>query len=87
MSTYADLLLNHFYLVIEKEGENIVLVQPIMKTNNCLLLLHHDDYESTYWRKRADEIFELIEELDDEQLAAYENLFEDEDEDEEWNED
>jgi hypothetical protein len=80
MKTYADLNINHFYLVIENEGENIVLVQPILETAECILLEHHDDFETTYWRKKSDEIFEVVEELTDEQVAAYEDLFEDEEE-------
>ena len=85
MSTYASLRLNGFYLVREKEAEEIVLVQPIMETASCYLLLHHDDEETTFWRKKADQLAEIIEELTDEQLAEYENLFDD-DEDE-WDED
>ncbi len=80
MKRYADLEINHFYLIIENEGENIVLVQPILETNECILLEHHDDFETSYWRKKADAIFEVVEELNNEQLAMYEDLFEDEEE-------
>ncbi|WP_153798387.1 hypothetical protein [Foetidibacter luteolus] len=85
MNTYASLQLNRFYLVKENENEEIVLVQPVMETDACYLVMHHDDYESAFWRKKEDSIYEIVDELTDEQLAEYENLFTDEKE-EEWEE-
>jgi site-specific DNA-adenine methylase len=84
MANYATLKINHFYLVIENEGEDIVLIQPLMETENCILIEHHDDYESTFWRKKTNDVFEVIEELTEEQVVIYQNLFEEEEEDEEW---
>lgn len=85
MSTYATLQLNHFYLVIEKEGDDIALVQPRMETNDCVLITHHEDGEEyDFWRKKNDALFELIEELTDEQLAEYENLFDTEEGYSDW---
>ena len=81
MSTYAELLPEHFYLLIEIEGEEIVLLQPILETSNCLLLENQDDYGNIYWRKKSDTIFEIVDELSDEQVAIYDDLYE-EDEDE-----
>jgi hypothetical protein len=82
MSTYAELLPEHFYLLIENEGEEIVLLQPILETNNCLLLENQDDYGNIYWRKKSDPIYEIVDELSDEQVAIYDDLYEEEDEDE-----
>ena len=79
MANYSGLQVDHFYLVIENEGEDVVLVQPIMVTDNCVLLMHHDDEETTFWRKKNDGIFEIVDELTDEQLAEYEELFEEKD--------
>jgi len=81
MKTYSDLELNHFYLIIESEGEEIVLVEPIFQTETSVLTAIHDDEETTFWRKKGDEIFEVVEELTDEKLSEYEILFEEEDED------
>ncbi|MFL9481401.1 hypothetical protein ACI6Q2_01405 [Chitinophagaceae bacterium LWZ2-11] len=78
MAQYSDLILDHFYLIKEAEEDEIVLVQPLMATDNCVLLQCHDDLETTFWRKKTDAIAELVDELTDEQLADYENLFEDE---------
>lgn len=79
MSTYAELQPEHFYLVIENEGEEIALLQPILETNNCLLLENQDDYGNIYWKKKSDTIFEIVDELTDEQVAIYEDLYEEDD--------
>ena len=84
MGVYAELQLNRFYLIKESEDDEITLIQPVMETNECYLVVGHDDYENTFWRKKDDEIFEIVDELTDEQVEEYENLFEEEDE--EWEE-
>jgi hypothetical protein len=76
MKTYADLVLNQFYLVMETENEEIVLIEPILETAHCVLLMLHDDEERTFWRKKEDEIFSIVEELTDESRVAYDLLFE-----------
>ncbi len=81
MKTYADLSLNRHYLLIESEGESIVLIEPILSTENCFLNVLHDDEESTFWRKKSDPIFEIVEELTEEQFNEFETLFEDDEED------
>ncbi len=83
MATYSDLKINGFYLIKEDENDEIVLVQPLMETDACLLLLNLDEYENTFWRKKTDALFELVDELNDEQLAEYEILFEDDEEEDE----
>jgi hypothetical protein len=82
MATYATLQLNHFYLVIDNQGDDIELIQPCMETNKCVLITHHlDGEENNFWRRKKDNIFELIEELTDEQAMEYNNLFDDDDDD------
>jgi len=84
MSTYADLEIESYYLVIENEGDEIILVQPVMETDACVLLMNIDEYENTFWRKKEATLFELVDELSDEQVEEYERIFIDvDDEDEE----
>jgi hypothetical protein len=45
--------------------------------------MHHDDYETSIWRKKNDSIFEIVDELSMDQLDNYDALFEDEDEEDE----
>ena len=82
MKTYAELEQNRFYLLIENEGEDIVLTEPILFTEHCVLLVKHDDVETTIWRRKTDEIFEVAEELTEELRKNYEILFEPEEEEE-----
>ena len=82
MATYTNLGIDRYYLIKEGENSDITLVQPVMETNLCLLLLHIDEIETSVWKKKADTVYEIIEELTEEQVAEYEALFEDEDE--EW---
>ena len=80
MANFNDLTIGNFYLVAENEGEQIALLEPLMHTDNAVLLMHHDDYETSIWRKKNDSIFEIVDELTMDQLDNYDALFEDEDE-------
>ena len=84
MATYSNLELDHYYLIKETEDTDITLVQPVMETGECFLILHLDEIETTVWKKKDDDIAEIIEELSEEQVAEFESLFED-DEDDNWN--
>jgi hypothetical protein len=83
MANFTDLTIGNFYLVVENEGEQIALLEPLMHTDNAVLLMHHDDYETSIWRKKSDSIFEIVDELSIDQLDNYDALFEEEDEDDE----
>lgn len=80
MANYKDLLLNTRYLIKEFEGDSILLVEPIMITNECYLILIHNDVESIVWKRQSDEIQEIIEEFTAAQSNEYDEMFE-EDED------
>jgi hypothetical protein len=85
MSTYSELIIGRYYLVIENEGEELVLVQPMLETNAAVFLILHDaEDEITYWRKKEDPIFEILEELTDEEALSYELLFDNDQADEDW---
>jgi hypothetical protein len=83
MANFNDLTIGNFYLVAENEGEQIALLEPLMHTDNAVLLMHHDDYETSIWRKKNDSIFEIVDELTMDQLDNYDALFEEEDEEDE----
>ncbi|HTB52035.1 MAG TPA: hypothetical protein VK718_04600 [Ferruginibacter sp.] len=81
MTNYSNLLLDQAYLIIENEGEEVSLIQVLMQTNKCVLVEIHDDEQTTFWRKKSDPIFEIIDQLTDAQVEAYDELFEEEDTD------
>ncbi len=82
MAAYKNLELDHYYLIREEEGGEIALVQPVMETEKCFLILDIDEIETTHWKKKEDAIFEIVEELTEEQVEEYEAIFDEDDE--EW---
>jgi hypothetical protein len=57
----------------------------MLETSAALFLILHDaEEEVTYWRKKDDNIFEILEELSDEEALAYELLFDEDQADEDW---
>ncbi len=80
MPVFNDLSLDTKYLINEFDGDQVLLVEPIMKTESCVLLLIHEDVETFHWKKLNDDIFDIIEQLSDESATEYDALFEDEDE-------
>lgn len=86
MATYANLELDHYYLIQETEGGPITLVQAVLETVKTFLVLQIDEVETTAWKKKDDAFFEIIEELTEAQVAEYEDLFEDDDDDWGFNE-
>jgi hypothetical protein len=81
MPVFNDLSIEKKYLINEYDGDNVLLVEPIMKTESCVLILIHEDVESIVWKKLSDNIFEIIEELSEEKVEEYELLFEEDEDD------
>jgi hypothetical protein len=80
MPVFNDHSVEKKYLINEYDGDNVLLVEPIMKTESCVLILIHEDVESIVWKKLNDTIFEIIEELSEEKVEEYELLFEEDEE-------
>jgi hypothetical protein len=88
MATYNELLPTSYYLIQENENSSLELVYVMMTTGKCVLIEYQDDDQTMSWFKKTDEIFEITEQLTEEQAVIFESLFEDEeDEDGDWNED
>ena len=81
MPVFNDLTIEKKYLINEYDGDNILLVEPIMKTESCVLILIHEDVESIVWKKLSDSIFEIIEELSEQKVEEYDLLFEEDEDD------
>ena len=85
MPNYSELIIGRYYLITENDGEELVFVQPMLETNAAIFLILHDaEDEITYWRKKSDPIFEILEELTDEEALSYELLFDEDQADEDW---
>jgi len=81
MPVFNDLSIEKKYLINEYDGDNVLLVEPIMKTESCVLILIHEDVESIVWKKLSDNIFEIIEELSEKKVEEYDLLFEEDEDD------
>jgi len=84
MGTYNQLALLQHYLVKEKEDSEITLVQTVMETGKCVLLMYYDEFDTTIWKKKDEAIFEIIEELTADQVAEYGELLNNEDDYSDW---
>jgi hypothetical protein len=81
MATYNDLYPASYYLIKENENAGIELVYIPMVTGKCVLIEYQDDDQTMKWFKKTDPIYELVEQLTEEQAVIYESLFENEEED------
>jgi len=80
MPIFKDLTVGKKYLINEFDGDQVLLIEPIMVTEFCMLVVLHEDVETVQSKKLNDEIFEIIEELSEEKDQEYEDLFEYEEE-------
>ena len=80
MPIFKDLTVGKKYLINEFDGDQVLLIEPIMVTKFCMLVVLHEDVETVQWKKLNDEIFEIIEELSEEKDQEYKELFEYEEE-------
>ncbi len=80
MPVFNDLKLDTKYLINEFDGDVTLLVEPIMKTDLCILISIHEDVETYVWKKLNDDIFDIVEELTEEKSEEYDALFEEESE-------
>jgi len=78
MPVFNDLKLDTKYLINEYDGDLVLLAEPILKTDFCMLILLHEDVDSFVWKKLNDNIFEIVEELTEQMSDEYDALFEDE---------
>ena len=81
MPVFNDLSLDKQYLINEFDGDQVLLVEPIMKTESCVLILIHEDVETFQWKKLSDDIFDIIEELSEEKSEEFEALSEEDEDD------
>ncbi len=60
-----------YYLVKEEEKSNITLILIVVITDFCFFIKVFDDPTYSYWRKKDDPLFEIIECLDDEKATEW----------------
>jgi hypothetical protein len=81
MATYGDLKPDFYYVVQELENSALELVYVPLITEKCVLVEFQDDEQTLAWNRKTDELFDIVEQLTEEQAVIYESLFDDEDDD------
>ena len=84
MATYNQLETDKYYLIKEQEDDGVDLVYVLMETNNAVFLEVEDGDETLVWKKKTDSIFEIVDELTEDQADLYESIAYDDDEDEDF---
>ena len=89
MATYNDLEVDKYYLIKEQADDGVDLVFVLMETNNAIFLEVEDGEDTLVWKKKADTIAEIVDELSEDQAELYESIaYEDEDEEDfDWDDD
>lgn len=71
MYSYALLERNCYYLIQEKEESPIELVKINFETDYCVHVSKFVESPVLEWRKKTDNIFEILELLDDDKVKAW----------------
>ena len=89
MATYSDLETDKYYLIKEQEDDGVDLIYVLMETNNAVFVEVEDGDETLVWKKKSDSIFEIVDELTEDQAEEYEAIaYEDDDDDDfDWDDD
>ncbi len=75
MYSYELLETGCYYLVRETGHTPIVLIQPAMKTDHCIMIRRFDDVETTLWKSNSDTLFDILECLTDEKVKEWSRIF------------
>lgn len=81
MATFGDLQQGSYYVIQEIENSTLELVYVPLVTEKCVLIEFQDEDQTLSWNRKTDPLFEVVEELNDEQAVIYESLFADDDDD------
>lgn len=84
MATYKDLETDKYYLIKEQEDDGVDLVYVLMETNNAVFLEVEDGEDTLVWKKKTDAIFEIVDELTEDQADLYESIAYDDEDDEDF---
>jgi hypothetical protein len=79
MAQFGDLQPGNYYVVQEVENTSLELVYVPLVTEKCVLIEFQDDDQTLAWYRKTETIFEIVEQLTEEQAVIYESLFEEED--------
>jgi len=85
MANFGDLQIGSYFVVQEQENASLELIYVPLMTEKCVLVEYQDEEQTLSWFRKSDSLFEVVEQLTEEQAVIYESLFEDDEEEEDDN--
>lgn len=79
MFSYGLLEPGCYYLVQENADSPINLIKVTMESDHCMYILRYEDTLASEWKKKSDELFDIVECLTDEAVRAWEKQYNSED--------
>ena len=75
MYSYGLLEPGCYYLVQEKEGEEIKLIKVNVESDHCLFVSSYDDPLVVEWKRKTDSLHDILECLTDEKVKEWEKHY------------
>jgi hypothetical protein len=75
MYSYGLLETGCYYLVQEKLDSPITLIKATMESDHCMYVFTYNDEVITSWRRKADQIYDIIECLSDEAVEVWQKQY------------
>lgn len=75
MYSYALLEPECYYLVQEKENEDLTLLQVKVETDCSMYVLKFKSQETGVWKKKTDPIYDILELLSDESVKRWKEIY------------
>jgi hypothetical protein len=75
MYSYALLEPECYYLVQEKENDDLILLQVKVETDNCMFVVKYGDETISQWKRKTDSIHDILELLSDEAVQDWKKVY------------
>lgn len=75
MYSYDLLEAGCHYLIQEKENSSISLIKVTVESDHCVFVSRFDDELVTEWKRKTDQIYDIIELLSDEAVRDWETSY------------
>jgi hypothetical protein len=77
MYSYALLEKNCYYLIQETEDSPVSLIKVNLETEQCMFVSRYADEQLNEWKKKGDQIFDILELVSDDKIKDWESIYND----------
>ncbi|HTB27241.1 MAG TPA: hypothetical protein VK711_17845 [Puia sp.] len=77
MYSYALLEKNCYYLIQETEESPVSLIKVNLETEQCMYVSRYADEQLNEWKKKGDQIFDILELVSDDKIKDWESIYND----------